>query len=160
MEYLGNEELLNKQKTAFLCSRQIDSTAVMRCYDWATEQKGKDVCIISGFHSPIEKDVLHFLLKCHVPVIMVLGRKMYKNLPENLSQSLAENRLLIISTANTPRQSKETALARNQYILSQANSIVLGSLNPNGGLRHLIENEQVLGKLIILSESHNKQIEL
>jgi len=30
-------------------------------------------CVISGFHSPIEQDVLHYLLKGKQPVIMALA---------------------------------------------------------------------------------------
>lgn len=43
MEYLGNKALLNAHKTAFLCSRQVGSWAVLRCYDWAT-----DICKEEG----------------------------------------------------------------------------------------------------------------
>ena len=37
VEYLGNKSILEAHKTAFLCSRQVSSRAVLRCYDWATE---------------------------------------------------------------------------------------------------------------------------
>ena len=37
VEYLGNRQLLEAHKTAFLCSRRVSSPAVLRCYDWATE---------------------------------------------------------------------------------------------------------------------------
>lgn len=68
----------------------------MACYDWATQQRSAGRCVISGFHSQLEKDVLHFLLKGTQPVIMVLGRSLYKKLPEELIKPLEENRLLII----------------------------------------------------------------
>lgn len=62
-EQLGNKELLQLNKTAFLCSRKIPASVVLKCYDWAIEQRDKGKCIISGFHSQLEKDVLHYLLK-------------------------------------------------------------------------------------------------
>jgi len=60
---LGNTDLLTLPKTAFLCSRQIPASAVLKCYDWAIEQRDNGNCIISGFQSQIEKDVFHYLLK-------------------------------------------------------------------------------------------------
>ena len=69
MEYLGNKALLNAHKTAFLCSRQVGSRAVLRCYDWATDICKEEGVVVSGFQSKIERDVLHFLLRGNKPII-------------------------------------------------------------------------------------------
>ncbi|MBI5206545.1 MAG: hypothetical protein HY934_02025 [Candidatus Firestonebacteria bacterium] len=61
-ETFGNTELLKLPKTAFLCSRQVPSSVILKCYDWAIAQRDAGNCIISGFHSRIEKDVFHYLL--------------------------------------------------------------------------------------------------
>ena len=148
--YWGNRALLDGVKTAFLCSRQVSSIAVLRCYDWATEQWGRGGCVVSGFHSMMEKDVLSFLLRGHVPVVLVLGRRMYKQLPDDLATAMEEGRLLIISTSNAPRQSASTALVRNQYILDLADIIVLGSLNPSGSLATLLAPVRQQGKPIVV----------
>ena len=63
MKYIGNQQILSIQKTAFLCSRKIPASVVLKCYDWAIEQRVAGKCVISGFHSQIEKDVFHYLLK-------------------------------------------------------------------------------------------------
>jgi hypothetical protein len=39
VEMLGNEELLKLRKTAFLCSRKIPASAVLKCYDWAIAER-------------------------------------------------------------------------------------------------------------------------
>lgn len=67
MEYLGNKALLDAHKTAFLCSRQVSSVAVLRCYDWATDVCKVKGVVESGFQSKIERDVLHFLLCGKIP---------------------------------------------------------------------------------------------
>jgi len=56
---IGNTEILKLHKVAFLCSRDIPASIVLKCYDWAIAQRDKGVCVISGFHSRIEKDVFH-----------------------------------------------------------------------------------------------------
>lgn len=95
MDYLGNRELLKQLKTAFLASGTIAPDVVLRCYDWATDEH--EGCVVSGFSSKLEQDVLHFLLKSKTPVIMVLARRMYREIPEELKVPLEQGRLLIIS---------------------------------------------------------------
>ena len=53
---LGNTDLLKLSKTAFLCSRKIPASVVLKCYDWAIEQRESGVCVISGFHSNWHKN--------------------------------------------------------------------------------------------------------
>jgi predicted Rossmann fold nucleotide-binding protein DprA/Smf involved in DNA uptake len=147
--YLGNKAILKIKKTAFLCSRKVTSGAVMKCYDWATEMRDKGVCVISGFHSMIEKDVLHFLLKGKQPIILVIGRAMYRSkLPEELQKAIDEKRLLIISPVvqTLMRNTKESALIRNKYITEQAEKIVFGCINPESSLWPLMEAAQKEGK--------------
>ena len=69
-QLLGNEILLELKKTAFLCSRKIPASVVLKCYDWAIAQRESGNCVISGFHSQIEKDVFHYLLKGQQPIII------------------------------------------------------------------------------------------
>lgn len=78
--HIGNLEHLKLPKTAFLCSRQMPASAVLKCYDWAIAQREAGNCIISGFHSQIEKDVLHYLLKGRQPIIVVLARGLKQKL--------------------------------------------------------------------------------
>jgi len=41
VEYLGNQELLQLRKTAFLASSTISSETVLQVYDWATEMRNR-----------------------------------------------------------------------------------------------------------------------
>jgi len=152
MEYTGNKDLLQLTKTAFLSSRNISTQSVIACYDWATQQRSAGRCVISGFHSQLEKDVLHFLLKGTQPVILVLGRSLYKQLPEELIKPLEENRLLIVSVVSqtTNRQSVESAMIRNKYIIENADEVVFGSIDPEGKLFQLYSGIKNLNKHIIL----------
>ena len=123
VEYLGNQELLKLKKTAFLASSTISSKTVLSVYDWATEMRNRRECVISGFSSKLEQDVLHFLLKGSQPIILVLARRMYRDIPDELKEPLVQNRLLIISVSNAVRQSKITAMARNRYVCEMADKI-------------------------------------
>ena len=134
MDYLGNKELLKLPKTAFLASSTIPTDMVLKCYDWATQMAKEEQCIISGFSSHLEKEVLHFLMKGRCPVILVLAREMYKQIPQELQTLLDENRLLIISISNAVRQSRVTALARNRHICEMVDNILFVGVTESSSL--------------------------
>ena len=140
IEFLGNKDLLSRSKTAFLCSRNVSSASVLRCYDWATEMRKENQVIISGFQSKIEKDVLHFLLKGHQPVIIVIARQMYKQLPEEWQSPMSNGDLLIVSIApKAIRTSTKTAYNRNRYITSITDTIVFGFISEGSSLQFLYD---------------------
>ena len=134
VEYLGNQELLKQRKTAFLASSTISSETVMQVYDWATEMRNRGECVVSGFSSKLERDVLHFLLKGSQPIILVLARRMYRDIPEELKEQLAHNRLLIISVSNAIRQSKVTAMTRNRYVCEMSDRILFVGVTEQSSL--------------------------
>lgn len=133
-EYLGNRKLLKLKKTAFLASSTISSETVLRCYDWATEMRNRGECVVSGFSSKLEQDVLHFLLKGSQPIIIVLARRMYRDIPDELKEPLAQNRLQIVSASNAVRQSKVTAIARNRYVCEIADKIIFVGVTEQSSL--------------------------
>ncbi len=134
VEYLGNQELLKQKKIAFLASSTISSETVLQVYDWATEMRNRGECVISGFSSKLERDVLHFLLKGSQPIIIVLARRMYKVIPDEIREPLAQNRLLIISVSNAIRQSKVTAMTRNKYVCEMADKILFVGVTEQSSL--------------------------
>ena len=134
VEYFGNQELLKLKKTAFLASNTISSETVLQVYDWATEMRNQGECVVSGFSSKLEQDVLHFLLKGSQPIIIVLARRMYKVIPDELKEPLAQNRLLMLSVSNAIRQSKVTAMARNRYVCEMADMILFVGVTEQSSL--------------------------
>lgn len=134
MDHLGNNELLKLPKTAFLASSKIPVDLVLRCYDWASQTAQSEQCVVSGFSSHLEKEVLHFLMKGRCPIILVLAREMYKQIPSELQPLLDAHRLLIISVSKAVRQSKATAYARNKYICEIAEKIILVGVTEKSSL--------------------------
>lgn len=87
-ESQGNIALLNLHKTAFLCSPRCPASVVLKSYDWAIEKRENQECIISGNHSRIEKDVLHYLLKGTQPIILALARGLKRRLEPDIQEAL------------------------------------------------------------------------
>jgi predicted Rossmann fold nucleotide-binding protein DprA/Smf involved in DNA uptake len=148
---IGNTNLLNQPKTAFLCSRKVPASVVLKCYDWAIEQREKGVCVISGFHSQIEKDVLHYLLKGYQPIILGLARGLKDKLEPELEKPLQEGRLLIISPfeKKIKRVSEQTAVVRNKMMIDLADQITIGYASQGGQLEELLKGiEKPINKVI------------
>ena len=78
MKFIGNKDILNLEKTAFLCSRKVPAEIILKSCDWAKRQRENGNCIVCGNHSQTEKDVFEILLKGKQPLILVLARSMKK----------------------------------------------------------------------------------
>ena len=150
-QYLGNKALLNKKLTAFFASRTVQTARVMACYDWATSLSAETDCVVSGFQSAIERDVLHFLLKKKIPIVVVLARAIYKHIPEELRDAYGNDNLLFISVSNAPRTSQVAAKARNQYAADISSTIVFGMLTEDSSLYEIYLRQ---------SEDPNKEVKL
>src|SRR5664280_1984189 len=120
--------------TAFLCSREIPASVVLKGYDWAIEQRDQGNCIISGFHSKIEKDVFHYLLAGTQPVIMALARGMKEKIDTDLKAAVDAERLLIVTPFENSVKwvTEETAERRNRVMIELADEIVVGYASKGG----------------------------
>lgn len=141
INYIGNQEILKLPKTAFLCSRKVPAAAVLKCYDWAIEQREIGNCVISGFHSQLEKDVFHYLLKGKQPIILALARGLKEKLEPELIKPLEEGRLLIITPfdRSVKRMSIDLAEIRNRLMVDLAEKVVVGFASTGGNLEKLIQ---------------------
>ena len=150
LKYTGNKQILENHKIAFLCSRKCPADIILKSYDWAIEQREKGVCVISGFHSKIEKDVLHYLLKGSQPIILVLARGLKKRLEPELREALDKNRLLLITqfSGNTKRVTIETANRRNRFMAELADEIFVAYASQGGNIEKLITDISHTGKTI------------
>ena len=154
MNYLGNISLLDQPKHGFLCSRCTKSSVIIPCLDWAVSHAHGDAVVMSTFHSEMEDAVLDMLLPGTCPIILVLGRSLYKTVPEKLLPALDSGRLLIISISNQRRISRESAFAANEYICKNSDSITFGYLSQDSSLRTLFDDAVAKNKQVqVLSQS-------
>ena len=146
VETLGNAALFNQVHAAFLCSRRVTPQAILKSLDWATQMRRENRVIMGAFQSPLERKVLDFLLRGTQGIILVLARPLWKAPPLHLREPLNQNRLLILSPfPNSPtRVNSSMALHRNDWILSHAPRLILGSLDPSGSLSHLLASHPSL----------------
>lgn len=146
----ANSEILKHHKTAFLCSRACPAHIVLKASDWATEQREKGNCIISGFHSQIEKDVFHYLLKGDQPIILALARGMKKRIEPEIQKALEDDHLLIISPFDEAlkRITTQSSQIRNELMAEIADEIFVAHASQGGNVEKPIHKCLVDGKQI------------
>lgn len=143
---LGNVSLLEQENCGFLCSRHTQSSVILPCLDWAMGMSKGNVPVISTFHSEMEQAVFDILLAGSCPIIVVLGRSLYKRVPEKYAQAMQDGRLAFVSVSDQKRISRESAFEANSYVAKHAHKLVFGFLSPDSSLYPLYKKSLKEGK--------------
>jgi predicted Rossmann fold nucleotide-binding protein DprA/Smf involved in DNA uptake len=138
---LGNLELLAQPQTALFCSARCPGHAILHAYDQAAKWRDVGRCIISGFHSPVEKECLRILLRGSQPIIICPARSLPKRVPPDWKKPLADGRLLIVSCfrPEESRATTELATRRNELVAALANEIWFAHITPGGQMEKLAQ---------------------
>ena len=123
---IGNLDILDKKLLGFFCSVNCPGNVILKTYDLAWELKYAGISVISGFHSPIEKDCLNLLLNGTQPVAICPARGIENmRIPKGWQKALAESRLLILSPFEPKHRRPTIKLAekRNRLVAYLANKI-------------------------------------
>jgi len=136
---LGNLDLLALPKTALFCSARCPGDAILRAYDQAARWRDAGRCVISGFHSPVEKECLRILLRGPQPIIICPARALPKRMPAEWKWPLADGRLLVLScfTATHRRATTKLAARRNQVVAALADGVWFAHITPGGQMQRL-----------------------
>ena len=135
----GNLDLLALRKTALFCSAKCPGSVILPTYDQAAKWRDTERCVIGGFHSPVEKECLHILLRGDAPVILCPARAMLTRLPAQWAIAVASGRMLILSAfgATATRITAELAARRNEFVAALADEVFISHATPSGQLEKL-----------------------
>ena len=139
---LGDVALLALPKTALFCSARCPGAAILRTHDQAARWRDAGRCIISGFHSPVEKECLDILLRGKPSLIICLARSFEKlRLPAAWQPPLNEGRLLILSCfpPGRGRVTGELAYQRNLFVAALADEVWFAHITPGGLMERIAE---------------------
>lgn len=125
---VGNAALLIEPLLGLISSRECPGHVLIETLDRVPEWVKAGRIIVSGFHSPLERQVLRSVLRREGRVVKVLARGMadYHPMPEE-REPLASGRMLVVS-AFAPavrRITRVTALIRNRQVLALATEMYI-----------------------------------
>jgi len=138
---LGNLDLLRSPKTGLFCSARCPGSAILATYDRAAQWREDRRCIISGFHSPVEKECLRILLRGSAPIIMCPGRAIEAmRIPAECRTAFDSGRVLFLSpfTKQPTRVTKESASRRNEVVAALADEAYIAHVAPGGKTSEIV----------------------
>lgn len=133
IKWIGNRALLERRKTAFLCSQTTPSSVFPVIQRWA-EGLDADMCIVCGNESEVERMVFSIVLRRGIPAILLLSEALNCHFSKKIQSAIEDGRLLVGTHCNddvhfTTRQS---AIDRNRIIIDLSDEVVVGFSSENG----------------------------
>ena len=148
IEIKGNQKLMNREKTLFLCSKMTPIVLYDYVFKWTDNLTEKD-CIACFNSTDMESEVLKALLIAKVPTILFVMNRFTDVNNIQIERALKENRMLIvILRRDEPKGKGSTPRLRNNYVLSMCQHVVCGYINKNGSLFPLLAGRKNVVNLI------------
>ncbi len=116
---LGNAEILQSKKLALFCSRKCPGNLILKACDLAHSLRDAGTTVISGFHTPVEKECLRILLRGTQPIIICPVRSIEgMRIPVAWRPPLRQGQLLVLSPFEKKHHRMTAALAeqRNLFV--------------------------------------------
>jgi predicted Rossmann fold nucleotide-binding protein DprA/Smf involved in DNA uptake len=162
---LGNADLLGERAIALFCSVKCPGSLILKTHDLAQQLRETNATVISGFHSPVERECLRILCKSNNRVIICPARGLeLMRVPADYRRLLEEGCLLLVSpfTEKQRQPSAEMAERRNQLVAALASGVFVahaaqGSKTENL-CRRIVEWDKPL--FTFSSEANNNLVEL
>ncbi len=132
---LGNAEILKQPCVGLMCSIKCPGSVVIRTFDAARELRDTGVVVTGGFHSPMEKECLEFLLRGQQPVILCPARHPpASRFSSEWKQAIDAGRLLLLSPFDEKvrRATTNNAQRRNEFVAALASAVLVPHASSGG----------------------------
>jgi len=115
---IGSLEILKRPLMGLVCSRRCPGDVILKIYDLARSFRDNGIAVISGFHTPMEKEFLDLILRGNHPIVICPARSIVNmRLSKPWRRAISESRLLILSPFPEKYRRMTAALANERNIL-------------------------------------------
>ncbi|MCE5228548.1 DNA-processing protein DprA [bacterium] len=131
---IGNFEILKHRKIGLFCSSKCPASLILQAHDFAKGLRDQSVTVISGFHSPVEKECLEVLLRGSLSIIVCVARSLEgMRIPQPWRKPIDQGRMLLLScfAENEQRVCKETAQERNRFAAALSSACLIIHSEPS-----------------------------
>ena len=157
---LGGVSILQRPLLGFFCSVKCPGDLILRTYDLARALRDAGVPVISGFHTPIEKDCLDLLLRGSQPVVICPARSIHNmRLSRDLKVKVGKGRVLVLSPfeGQVKRPTAQISERRNQFVGTLAEAVFVSYAEPGGKTEAYCRRMLSSGKTLYTFESQYNQ---
>ena len=123
---IGRLNLISLPKTALFCSKSCPGDAILKAMDQVQRWRKQRRCVISGFHSPIERECLEILLRGIQPIIICPARSLERmRIPMGWREDIVEGRVLLLSPFESSQRRLTEILSeqRNKMVAALADEV-------------------------------------
>ncbi|MYC60874.1 MAG: hypothetical protein F4X09_11885 [Gammaproteobacteria bacterium] len=124
---VGSTALLNEPLLGLLASRECPGSVLLETLDRVPQWVKENRVILSGFHSPLEQQVLRSVLRRQGRVIKLLARGLTEyRAPSDEREALNDGRLLVLKACSPEvrRTTRATSIERNRLVLALASEVL------------------------------------
>lgn len=135
LSVLGDMAAIRNRLLGLVCSVQCPGSIVIKTFDAIRELRDASVVVAGGFHSPMEKECLEFLLRGDEPVVVCPAKGLARaRLPASWRPAVNAGRLLILSPFpdNMRRITTAQAQARNEFVAALTSVVLIPHASRGG----------------------------
>jgi predicted Rossmann fold nucleotide-binding protein DprA/Smf involved in DNA uptake len=159
---LGNLNILQNDTLALFCSARCPGSLILKFYDALRALRDERQTIISGFHSPLEREGLLTLMQGQGGIVICPARSINTmRVPVAWQQALSDGRLLVLSpfAAHEERITARLATRRNEFVAAIADRVLIVYAEPSGRIAKLARTILERGtRLLTLPAPENKHL--
>lgn len=160
---IGDRTVLARPILGLICSVQCPGSVVLKTFDAVRELRDAGIVVAGGFHSPMEKECLDFLLRGEQPVIVCPAKGLarlrlpasWRKTSEVLKTSEVRprvwpRRLVLLSPFGdkVKRTTMAQAQIRNEFVAAISRAVLVPHASPGGKAeaiaKHVLERGQPL----------------
>jgi predicted Rossmann fold nucleotide-binding protein DprA/Smf involved in DNA uptake len=156
---IGDVKILDAPLLGLLCSIRCPGRVIVQTYDLARALRDAGVPVIGGFHSPMEKECLDFLLRGKQPVVVCPARSIANmRMPSAWRKACEDERFLILSPF-APKYGRISVLLaekRNRFVSLLAEQFFVPYAAPGSKTEQLCQDLLTAGKKVYTFESEKE----
>lgn len=148
---IGESVILDHPLLGLFCSIRCPGDLILKTYDLARALRDARVPVIGGFHTPMEKECLRFLLRGTQPIVVCPARGIEgMRIPRDWKALIEQGRLLVASPfpAKEKRPTAKLAEERNRFVVENSTSIFVSYAEQGGKTEVLCRWAMEIGKRV------------
>ena len=159
---VGDRQILQGVQLALICSVSCPGSVVIKTLDTIRKVRDAGLVVAGGFHSPMERECLHFLLRGCQPVVLCIACGMDSfELQLEERRAVDDGRLSVLSifeerfTKATP----ELASQRNDFVAALSGAIFVPHAVPGGKAEATARRALARGQVVLtFDDAENRHL--
>ena len=151
IDIIGRDRLLPSHKIGLLCSIQCPGDIILKTLDLMHELRNLEVCVVSGFHSPLEQECLKILLRGTCAIVVCYARSLPGRVPPEYVKPIDDGRVLLLSPFNEAQNhaTRNTSRLRNRLVVALGDAVLVPYAASGGITEGILREVSCLGKPVL-----------